>query len=197
MEAFWLLIEDHHINQVSVKELIAQAHCNRATFYYHFKSTYDLLEQAIATELVERGQVIRVIFDVLTQPKEIETLNDQIVKTGKRVALILKQGGAGIVEDIIVEQIKRIWATVLCCKKEDLTPKSCSIIRYAAFGMLGIISQVDSNNDAELDFLPINYFRRIFPIMAEELCHEQNVAIQDIGPRLTMINNLHSLESGQ
>lgn len=52
VDAFWTLYSEKKIEEISIKEITALAHCHRATFYRHFTDIYDLLEQ-IETELLD------------------------------------------------------------------------------------------------------------------------------------------------
>ena len=36
IEAFWQLLEDNQLHEISVGMIVAKAGCNRGTFYYHF-----------------------------------------------------------------------------------------------------------------------------------------------------------------
>lgn len=44
-DAFFSLLKEKNVKQITVTELCAIAEINRATFYKHYRDTYDLLEQ--------------------------------------------------------------------------------------------------------------------------------------------------------
>ena len=45
MRAFWQLYQEKLLNQITVREVIELADCNRSTFYAYFADMYDLLDQ--------------------------------------------------------------------------------------------------------------------------------------------------------
>lgn len=46
-DALFLLIEEKHFDQISVKDICQRSEVNRSTFYNHFDSKFDLLEYGI------------------------------------------------------------------------------------------------------------------------------------------------------
>ena len=44
-EAFMKLALEHPINEITIKEIAAEAHVNRTTFYLYFYSVYDVLNR--------------------------------------------------------------------------------------------------------------------------------------------------------
>ncbi|MGI2263988.1 MULTISPECIES: TetR family transcriptional regulator [unclassified Staphylococcus] len=52
MQAFIQLSSDKDFKSITVKDITQEALINRATFYYHFSDIYDLLEKALAEELL-------------------------------------------------------------------------------------------------------------------------------------------------
>lgn len=45
MSAFWQLYQEKKISQITVREVIELADCNRSTFYAYFADMYDLLDK--------------------------------------------------------------------------------------------------------------------------------------------------------
>lgn len=45
LRAFWQLYQEKAFNQITVREIIGLADCNRSTFYAYFADMYDLLDQ--------------------------------------------------------------------------------------------------------------------------------------------------------
>ena len=43
IEAFWQLLENNQLHEISVGMIVAKAGCNRGTFYYHFADKDELL----------------------------------------------------------------------------------------------------------------------------------------------------------
>ena len=47
IEAFWQLLEDNQLHEISVGMIVAKAGCNRGTFYYHFADKDELMLAAL------------------------------------------------------------------------------------------------------------------------------------------------------
>ena len=52
MDSFIILSEKKDFPDITVKDITAEAMINRATFYYHFKDKYDLLDKALSEVLL-------------------------------------------------------------------------------------------------------------------------------------------------
>ena len=51
IEAFWQLLEDNQLHEISVGMIVAKAGCNRGTFYYHFADKDELMLAALSREV--------------------------------------------------------------------------------------------------------------------------------------------------
>lgn len=196
IESFWVLLEENHISKIGIKAINSAANCNRATFYYHFTDIYDLLHEAIAAELMGSGSLSQVIFAILSQQNFEDVINKQLLIPRKRIATAMRHGGANTVQEIVCEEVCRMWCLVLCCREEELSPKAQFLIRYAACGMMGALFQGNEDDSVRSfsDVMPADFMYRAVPILVESICDEQNVSIDDVRPRLAMINSLSSLD---
>ncbi|WP_436965956.1 TetR/AcrR family transcriptional regulator [Staphylococcus shinii] len=52
MQAFIKLSDEKDFKNITLKDITQEALINRATFYYHFSDIYDLLDKALAEELL-------------------------------------------------------------------------------------------------------------------------------------------------
>lgn len=70
MDALIKLSSKKEFKDITVKDITSEAMINRATFYYHFEDTYDLLEKALS-------EVLLINLD--TRKLENEKLNEQTI----------------------------------------------------------------------------------------------------------------------
>src|SRR5699024_9951307 len=52
MQAFIKLSDEKDFKNITIKDITLESLINRATFYYHFSDTYDLLDKALSEELL-------------------------------------------------------------------------------------------------------------------------------------------------
>ena len=50
-DAFWALLEQNDLKDITVSMITSKANCNRGTFYYHFNSLEELVDAIITDEL--------------------------------------------------------------------------------------------------------------------------------------------------
>ncbi len=75
-ESFLKLLNQHHIEKISVKALCIDADINRATFYRHYKDIYDLFED-IKKELFDEISA-KVVKDIIDTKMLTNIYNNQI-----------------------------------------------------------------------------------------------------------------------
>lgn len=188
VDAFWWLLQHERYENIVVKEIIAKAGCSRATFYYHFDSVRDLLEKAIVEDLIESGNIPRVVFAVLNSESP-DVIMDQIAEApAKRIALVARQGGLDLAQDILCERILQIWETVLCCSRSDLTPKTEALVRWEVYGVLGMVcgSGIERADFRMEDVVPVRFLTGVAPLLIQAICEEQKVDVEVVKSRLAM-----------
>lgn len=191
IDALWTLLETEHISQLGIKSIVAEAGCNRATFYYHFQSAYDLLEKAIVAELVEVGTLPLVIFSLTTQPAIRETFQRYMVPSVHRLNLAMKNGGSETVSNIVYEQVMGMWKKVLCVNGKELTPRSQAILRYGTNGILGLFCWEGLGDEGNIvENMPFRFLERLAPAVVESLCEEQGVSLDVARARAAVITRL-------
>ncbi len=90
-ESFLKLLNDHHIEEISIKALCEEADINRATFYRHYKDIYDLF-RTIEKELFAQipAEFIKDIIDVkaLTNVYENQGFYKEYLHSNLLISLI-------------------------------------------------------------------------------------------------------------
>lgn len=70
-DAFWALLEQNDLKDITVSMITSKANCNRGTFYYHFNSLEELVDAIITDELFINSSVPRALFYLLCKKKLI------------------------------------------------------------------------------------------------------------------------------
>ena len=61
-DAFWSLLEQNDLKDITVSMITASAKCNRGTFYYHFDSLEELIDTVINEELFINSSILHFFF---------------------------------------------------------------------------------------------------------------------------------------
>lgn len=93
IEAFWSMYRRKAIEQITIKELTAQAGYNRSTFYEYFDDIYDVLNQ-LELELLEyiRGQVL-VSLEAEQNEDLIQRMAEVYESKGDYLGVLLGENG--------------------------------------------------------------------------------------------------------
>ncbi|MGN0261910.1 MAG: TetR/AcrR family transcriptional regulator [Eggerthellaceae bacterium] len=182
IDEFWILLEKTHISKIGVKAITSAAHCNRTTFYYYFNDIYDLLQKAIAVEILESGNLPKFIFSVLSSQKYQDYINNDMSASAHRISVAMRQGGTGTVQRIISDQVCTMWSQLIHRSEKTLKPKTKTIIRYASCGMLGALFQEENIENAQSisDIFPGSFIERIVPTLVESVCEEEGIPTSDV-----------------
>ncbi len=89
IESFWHLLESEPFRKVTISQLSEHAHCNRATFYYHYEDSGKLLQKALEQELVFNAGVISAMAEILSKE---ETSEDDTKPVKAKSANVKKVG---------------------------------------------------------------------------------------------------------
>lgn len=143
IEAFWQLLEDNQLHEISVGMIVAKAGCNRGTFYYHFADKDELMLAALSREV--KG-LPNCIISVIAGDNPEAVLESMIEGHIPRLSLFMEQGGQTIVEKKLKSYVSGSGHPS-CCLKEGNSISSrvlSSNIQPAAYGGLSLISAVKS-----------------------------------------------------
>ena len=143
IEAFWQLLEDNQLHEISVGMIVAKAGCNRGTFYYHFADKDELMLAALSREV--KG-LPNCIISVIAGDNPEAVLESMIEGHIPRLSLFMEQGGQTIVERNLKSYVVKIWSTFLLPEGESsiLSRVLSSNIQPVAYWGLSLISAVKS-----------------------------------------------------
>lgn len=189
---FWDLLEEHQLREITVGTVADRAHCNRGTFYYHFRDMDHLISSAIEDVLVNNGSIAQSIFRLTSGESALENLEERETEM-YRMGLILKRGGTDMVMAKVLAIVEEAWETVLCPCGGPLTVRAQAIIEFNVGGMLALIA---SNHDSSFaDKLhTYNEVRDLVRGSAlfniEQLALAQGVTLEEVLPRIAELNSI-------
>lgn len=137
--AFWVLLEQNDLKDITVSMITSEANCNRGTFYYHYNSLEELIDAVINDELFINSSVPRALFYLLckkSNPFEQEKFALHI----RRFGLMMNRGGQEGIDTKVKAAVVDIWEHLLCSDEEQLTIETRLIIEYTMSGLIGLIS---------------------------------------------------------
>lgn len=129
--AFWTLLEDAPFRRVTISKLTELASCNRASFYYHYEDSGDLLQKALERELVYEAGIMPSLA-ALAAGQEVGELN-----AGPRFELAFRQVDRQDMSEVLQRFFCKLWTVVLCHEGETLSDEAREAISFLADGMLG------------------------------------------------------------
>lgn len=141
IDELWCLLEVEPFRKVTISQLAERAQCNRATFYYHYEDSGDLLQKALEQELVFSAGAISALSD-LALGKDSSGWS---VVDHPRLALAFKQVDRAILSEKIQNFLLRLWTLVLCREDEELEADAIVVISFLAEGMLGAYFRAQTN----------------------------------------------------
>lgn len=181
IEAFWQLLEDNQLHEISVGMIVAKVGCNRGTFYYHFADKDELMLAALGQEV--KG-LPNCIIPIIAGDNPEAVIESMIEGHIPRLSLFIEQGGQTIVEKNLKSYVIKIWSTFLLPEGGELDLKSRLIIEYTASGILGVIAYFSGEKREKIDTIPINYLMDATSVALDHICAIQQVSREELIFRL-------------
>ena len=112
IEAFWELVENNGIFELSVGEVTRAAQCNRGTFYYYFHDFDELVAIAIA-QLLQDNELITDALWHFSSEGDLSAFDRRDVRCLlRRIVITMRAGAAEQVEQgihtIIIDRVREI-----------------------------------------------------------------------------------------
>lgn len=186
-DAFWLLLEEYQLREITIGTITAQANCNRGTFYYHYRDLDNLIQRIIENEILGKNALAENLFRVITGANFGEYL-EAYAQSVHRISLLLNRGGMDMVIAKVCPAVKTMWQAVLCPDGECLSREAEAIIEFNVGGILTLLvlngefsgDQALNSRDAA-SFVSVNS-----QIAIERLSKAQGLSADEIATRLTL-----------
>ena len=197
IDSFWLLLQDHHLRDLTVGMIVRQADCNRGTFYYHFADMDDLIFKAIEGELLGNPKVSMELFNLITGVDVDENYAKEILggQRIQRLSLVIRQGGTEAVEKAVKTTMTDMWQTVLCPDGGELKPQTQIIIEYTSSGILGVASyssrMKEEDKEASID---LSILKKLASHTLECVADAQDIPMDEILMRLKILNQFSKMQ---
>lgn len=113
--ALWKLLDERGLRDITVTMLVAEAKCNRGTFYYHYEDIDDMVLRIATEDLLDNPSFNERVFNPDSHADaEVHPMSDSELDTiGSHLALLLRHGGADAVIGRIKESVAEKWNEVL------------------------------------------------------------------------------------
>lgn len=185
VSAFWQLLEQYRLHELTVGVVCANAHCSRGTFYHHFANMDDLASAAVEDELFGKDNVSFEVFNLATGLDEGVLLRIASSDRMQRLLLVMKRGGMDMVDAKVKSVLMDMWQSVLCPDGSKISNDARFIIEYAVSGMLRIlfVKACADSEGASLEF-PRDFAQKAASFTIAQLSEAQGMPKEEILQRL-------------
>ncbi len=141
IEAFWGLIENNSIFELSVGEVTRAAQCNRGTFYYYFHDFDELVAIAIAQLLQDNDRITDALWHFSSEG-DLSAFDRRDVRCLLRRIVITMRAGAAeqVVQGIHTIIIDRVMEIVH--HEQDRKADSSFAVGFLVSGIMGFVMAV-------------------------------------------------------
>lgn len=147
MDSFIELSSKKEFKQITVKSITEEAMINRATFYYHFKDIYDLLEKTLY-EVLSLDLNYAAFANAQLSKQTLTTIFIAIINFQKSLSTRCQRGYRDTIARIIKEQLEVIFFKLL--RKQHPTEKK-QVLKITAvmlsWALYGASVEWRRNND--------------------------------------------------
>ena len=152
IEAFWGLLEDLNVSELSIGKVAQAAGCNRGTFYYYFADLDNLVVSAVSELFDSDGSVADALWKLSTEG-DVLVLDDPGVRRLLHRLVVVIAGGAGQHVDTAARAgAYRRWRALVCSDGADLAPDACFAIQFMVSGVLGFLVTYGFSHEGGGDF---------------------------------------------
>lgn len=190
IDAFWELLEDCSLGDMTVSQVASRAHCTRSTFYYHYTDIGALIDSALGEEALSRNGAPGRIFAAMASQGGDSTRFEFDSLPMRRVSLAMRRGGREAVENAVTQTMMGMWKAVLCPDGGEIEVGAQVVIRHAICGVLGLVRMSGERpDDPKLIESIKRHLGFITPVYIGELCKAQGVSEDDLKMRLSVVGH--------
>lgn len=194
-EAFWQLLEEHEIRDITVGMITAQANCNRGTFYYHYQDFDSFVAATIESELFGANVLAEGIFHMATD-ESFNVFEEISPRLARRINLVIERVGLELIFSRIHEAATAFWGIVASAEKEQrLLPEAEVVIDYYVGGVLSVLAARPEGlrpsmleGEEPVSPVVVDFVRRNCRFLLGELCRIQGISIEVVLARLSTVN---------
>lgn len=191
VEAFWQLLEESSVADISVGAVTRAAGCNRGTFYYHFADIEELQKTAIGQMFLEDGVLVCGIWRASLGRDVDGLLAGDGSECLHRLVLALKSGAAPLVNTMAREMALERWTEAACPEGGELAPDARFAIQFMLSGVLSLAAAVgfsyeDASSLPKIEIGPHarSYLRSAAAATVDTVAEAQGIDRGDLAARL-------------
>lgn len=190
IQAFWELLEDNRVSDISVAMVTDRAECNRGTFYYHFADMNALVEDVIDEELFSDGAIVHEAYGVLLDP-ETRLFGVTASEHVEHMRLVMRRGDAERLSEKIREAVLGMWQLILRPDGTPLKPETRMVLEYAVSGVIGILMLWARTEDEDLPCpeSQSHLVSNAAGFLLSQISEAEGVPEQDIMARLKLVGS--------
>lgn len=141
-DAFWQVLEDNRLDDVSVGAVCEAAGVSRGSFYYHFSDRAELLRWALRREILDAdGRGTPLVQVAASEPVGGE--DECATRSIARLCLLIDHGGMDVVYNAVVETALDFWRSAVGVG-DDLPDGVVAAIEYDVGGLVGTLCRVET-----------------------------------------------------
>lgn len=195
-EAFWELIAEDDLRNITVGMITERACCNRGTFYYHFDSIDALLHAIIEEEMVRAQGLPRDLLLVFQEGSN-PLFDGPLPYRVRRLCLLMERAGQERVSTQVKAVVVGMWEAILCDGADCLTQETRVIIEYSVSGIIGAMEYLYRQGELAGDEIPANAAAAIQQAscsLLHSIAEAQDVSAQEIEARILMFDRFLQME---
>lgn len=194
--AFWELIEENDLRNITIGMITERAHCNRGTFYYHFDSIDALLRAIIEEEMVCAQGLPR---DLLMMYREGSgpLFSGPLPDRARRLCLLMERAGQERVGTQVKHVVVSMWEAILCNGGDCLTPETRIVIEYSVSGIIGAMEYLYRQGLLAGNAIPSNAaaaIQRASCSLLHSIADAQGISAHEIETRILMFDRFLQME---
>lgn len=186
IDAFWELLAEYPVHEVTVGAVVEAASCNRGTFYYYFADLDALIAAAVREEVLGDDTLAMGVFVTLVRG-DAAALGERVSRERmRRVALAIRAGELRTVEGAVRQSVQQMWRSRLCAPGEELAPAASFALQFMVGGMLGFIVVRARGDEAVPPLGPAEraYLARVARTTVDTVARAQGLTRQEVLARL-------------
>ena len=182
--AFWSLLEDRELSDVTVGALAEAAGCNRGTFYYHFESLDALVHAAIEAEILTEHTFSHSILEIMISTEDDTADAIWRERRFNHIELLIRRGGLELVGTETKAVLVAIWTRALHPGGGELSQRTRYILEYSMSGALGMMTLAYGNGDHGLETFPAEFAQHAARFVLAEISASEGIPVDEIIARM-------------
>lgn len=154
---------------ITATDIIRATPCNRATFYYHYADTDELLKKTLEDNIPVN--LTSAIFAALAAPGGLDSwptgqIEDAVAKDRDRIeslSALLSSSAGEVARNKLKQAMYGLWKPVLGLSDEDFSGTTLIVLEFVANGIIGMVGAWGKHPDADQLRQVLRALEPVFP----------------------------------